>query len=71
MTIKGHWAYISRYEVISAFLRTEEEGDEAMANQLNELINMFCKAEVKQRSNVPVLPFDKRKYAEAIAYIEA
>ena len=69
MLIKNNQAYISRYEVMSAFFRTEEEDNESMANKLNELINMFCNAETQNKSNVTILPFDVNKYKSVIEYI--
>lgn len=69
MLIKNNTAYISKYEVISAFFRTEEEDNASMADKLNELINMFCNAETQNKSNVTILPFDINKYQSVIEYI--
>lgn len=70
MNIKGNKAYISREEVILAFFRTEEEENEGMAIKLNEMINIFCKSERKERRNIPVLPFDVDSYKSVIEYIK-
>ena len=69
MLIKNDKAYISKYEVISAFFRTEEEDNASMADKLNELIIMFCNAETQNKSNVTILPFDVNKYKSVIEYI--
>lgn len=66
---KGDSVYISRYEVIKAFLRTEEDEDEEMAKELNVLLNAFCEAERAAVRSIPVLPFDASIFEKAIEYI--
>lgn len=68
---KGDSVYISRYEVIKAFLKTEEDEDEEMAKELNVLLNIFCKAERAAVKSVSVLPFDASIFEKVIAYIDA
>lgn len=67
--IKGNKAYISKYEVMEAFFRTEEEENESMANELNRMINAFCDLEKDTGHNVTILPFDVDKYKKVIEYI--
>lgn len=67
--IVGNNAYISRYEVMEAFFRTEEDGNEAMASKLNEMLNVFCYYERKNKCNIVTLPFDKIIYKNVIEYI--
>lgn len=69
MRVEGNNIYISRYEIIEAFFRTEEEEDENMANELNKMINVFCEAERKTRRNVSELPFDANTHKNVIDYI--
>lgn len=69
MNIKGNEAYISKYEVIEAFFRTEEEENANMAKELNKMINIFYDSERKNRRNVVSLPFDLETYRHVIDYI--
>lgn len=69
MNIEGKDAYISKYEVMEAFFRTEEEENVNMAKELNKMINIFCDSERKNRRNVILLPFDIETYKHAIDYI--
>lgn len=61
--------YISRYEVMNAFFQTEEDNNEEMANQLNEMLNDFCRLERKYKRNIVSLPFDTIIYKRVIDYI--
>ncbi len=70
MRIEGNNVYISRYEVATAFFRTEEEGNVDMANALNVIINIFCDEEQKLKRNITELPFDILTYRKVIDYIE-
>ena len=70
MRIENNSVYISRYEVATAFFRTEEEENIDMANALNKIINMFCEAERKAKKNIVELPFDITIYKNVIDYIE-
>lgn len=70
MRIEGNNIYISRYEVVTAFFRTEEEENVDMANALNVIINIFCDEERKLRRNITELPFDISTYKNVIDYIE-
>ncbi len=65
----GEMVYISRYEVINAFLKTEEEENENMAKELNVLLNAFCVAERNRFKSIESLPFCKATYHKVIAYI--
>ncbi|MBQ8825122.1 MAG: hypothetical protein IJZ64_07860 [Ruminococcus sp.] len=69
--IIGNQAYISRYEVMEAFFRTEEEENEDMAVKLNEMINIFCDEERKTKRNVLSLPFEVNLYENIIEYINS
>lgn len=70
MRKEGNNVYISRYEVATAFFRTEEEENIDMANALNAIINVFCDEEQKLKRNITELPFDVSKYRNVIDYIE-
>lgn len=69
MVVEGKEAKISRYEVMEAFFRTEEEENVAMASELNKMLNVFCEQERLTRANVVSLPFDIEKYENVIQYI--
>lgn len=69
MHIEGNNAYITRYEVIDAFFRTEEEENLKMAMELNKMINSFCEQERYTKRNVALLPFDIGLHKDAIEYI--
>ena len=62
--------YISRYEIMNAFFQTEEENNEEMANELNKMLNDFCRLERKYKRNIVSLPFDIIAYKQAINYIK-
>lgn len=62
--------YLSRYDVIQAFFRTEEEENEDMAKELNILLNCFCTAERNKGKNISKLPFRQDIHQESIAYIK-
>lgn len=70
MQIKENHALISKYEVLAAFFRTEENEDINMANELNKLINQFYVQERKTKRNVTELPFDIEANKDAIDYIK-
>lgn len=61
---------ISRYDVMKAFFQTEKENNEEMANQLNEMLNDFCRLERKYKRNIVSLPFDAIAYKVVIDYIK-
>ena len=62
--------YLSRYDVIQAFFRTEDEENEDMAKQLNIILNCFCAEERSKGKNVSELPFSKEVHKKTIAYIQ-
>lgn len=64
-----HQATITKYEVLEAFFRTEDEDDDNMANQLNELISNFYEQERIYKKNITELTFDSEKYKNVIEYI--
>lgn len=70
MRVEGNEAYISRYEVLEAFFRTEEEENVRMANELNKIINVFCEIERQTRRNIIELPFDIEEHKQVIEYID-
>ena len=47
-----HQATITKYEVLEAFFRTEDENDDNMANQLNQLIGNFYEQEQIYKRNI-------------------
>ena len=69
MQIESDKAVISKYEVLEAFFRTEDEENVNMANELNEIINEFYVKERQTRRNVTAMPFDLNQYKTAISYI--
>lgn len=64
-----HQATITKYEVLEAFFRTEDENDDNMANQLNQLISNFYEQEQIYKRNITELTFDLDKYENVIEYI--
>lgn len=70
MRIEGNNVYISRYEIATAFFRTEEEENVDMADALNVMINVFCNEERKLKKNITELPFNILEYKKVIDYIE-
>ena len=63
--------YISKYELIKAFFKTEDDDDFDMAIELNRMINEFCQMEQKMKSNIVELPFSQTDYEKAINYISS
>lgn len=70
MRVIGNDAYISRYEVMEAFFQTEKDDNEEMANELNDMLNVFCSLEREKKRNVITLPFNIETYKNAIEYIK-
>lgn len=68
---KQNVMYISKYELIKAFFKTEDDDDLDMAIELNRMINEFCQMEQKTKSNIVELPFNQIDYEKAINYISA
>lgn len=66
----GDDVLISRYEIMQAFFRTEEEDNLGMADALNSMLNDFCDSERETRNNVVSLPFNKKAYQNVIEYIQ-
>lgn len=72
MQIKNNQAMISKYEVLTAFFRTEENNDVDMASKLNDFINQFYDQERQTRRNVTELIFEINKSNESvISFIKA
>lgn len=72
MQIKNKQAIISKYEVLAAFFRSEENDDIDMANKLNELINQFYVQERHTKRNVTELTFEITNSNEnVISFIKA
>lgn len=72
MQIKNNQAMISKYEVLTAFFRTEENNDVDMASKLNDFINQFYDQERQTRRNVTELIFEINKSNEnVISFIKA
>lgn len=72
MQIENNQAIISKYEVLAAFFRTEENDDIDMASKLNELINQFYVQERHTRRNVTELTFEITNSNEnVISFIKA
>lgn len=72
MQIENNQAIISKYEVLAAFFRTEENDDIDMASKLNELINQFYIQERHTRRNVTELTFEITNSNEnVISFIKA
>ena len=68
---KENIVYLSRYDVIQAFFRTEDEENEDMARELNVLLNHFCTAERNNGKNINELPFSRDLHQKPIAYIKS
>lgn len=60
---------ITKYRAMEAFFRTEDEGNDVMATQLNELIGIFYEQEQIHKRNITELTFDLDRYKSAIEYI--
>lgn len=72
MQIENNQAIISKYEVLAAFFRSEENDDIDMANKLNELINQFYVQERHTKRNVTELTFEITNSNEnVISFIKA
>lgn len=72
MQIENNQAIISKYEVLAAFFRTEENDDIDMASKLNELINQFYVQERHTKRNVTELTFEITNSNEnVISFIKA
>lgn len=72
MQIKNKQAIISKYEVLAAFFKSEENDDIDMANKLNELINQFYVQERHTKRNVTELTFEITNSNEnVISFIKA
>lgn len=72
MQINNNQTMISKYEILAAFFRTEENNDIDMASKLNELINQFYVQERQTRRNVTELTFEITKSNESvISFIKA
>ncbi len=69
MTLTDTDAQISKFEVMCAFFRTEEEENVEMARELNKMLNAFYRIERRKRQNVNSLSFDIQRYKKAIEYI--
>lgn len=63
--------YLSRYDVIQAFFKTEEDEDEEMAKELNVLLNCFCLEERRKKRSINVLPFSADMHKRTITYIKS
>lgn len=70
MKVTSNMATISKYEVMAAFFRTEEDDDVDMAIELNKLINKFYDQERQTRRNTNYMSFDLDEYKSAISYIK-
>lgn len=70
MKVGEHSAIISKYEIMEAFFRTEDEDNDVMAVELNRLINSFYEKELQTRRNVTELPFDIDSNKAVIDYIK-
>ena len=68
---KDDIVYLSRYEVIRALLKSEEEENEDMSIELNVLLNDFCIQEHSKSQNISVLPFKEKNIQKIISYISA
>lgn len=69
MTLTDTEAQITKFEVMCAFFRTEEEENIEMARELNKMLNAFYKIERRKRQNVNSLPFNIQRYKKSIEYI--
>lgn len=70
MLVENNMATISKYEVMEAFFKTEDNDDVMMADELNKLINKFYDQERQTRRNVNYMSFNIDEYKNAIAYIK-
>ena len=70
MKTDGTSTIITKYEVMEALFRTEDEENVKMANELNRLFNTFYEKERLTRRNITELPFDIDTFRTAIDYIK-
>ncbi len=70
MRIKDNMATLSKYEILEAFFRTEDEENIDMADELNRLINVFYEKERLICRNITELSFDIDENKDAIEYIK-
>lgn len=70
MKTEGNSAIITKYEVMKALFRTEDEENVSMANELNKLFNSFYEEERQTRRNITELPFDIEANKTVIDYIK-
>lgn len=65
----GKQTTVKKYEVLEAFIRTEDENDNNMAGQLNKLISQFYNQELLLKRNITELSVDSDEYEKVIEYI--
>lgn len=68
--VKGDVVILSKYEIMKAFFKTEDEDNDAMAVELNRLINVFYKEEHSKKKNITELPFNVKENETVIEYIK-
>lgn len=61
---------ITKYEILEAFFRTEDENNYIMAKQINELIANFYDQERLLKRNINELTVDSEQYKAVIDYLD-
>lgn len=69
MTLTETDALISKFEVMCAFFKTEEEENLEMALKLNKMLNVFYEIERQKQQNIISLSFNIKDNRETIDYI--